>query len=198
MADARAIELLRQALGRLPGVGPKTAQRMAFHLLERDREGARAIVEALSAALDSVRKCARCNNFSESDLCPICASSSRDAGLLCVVESPADLEAIERAGVFRGMYFVLMGRVSPLDGIGPDEIGIDRLLALLDSQAVREVVLATNLTVEGEATAHYLGDLIHRRGIPVSRIAQGVPVGAELEYVDQGTLAHAFKARVPV
>jgi len=171
---------------------------MAFHLLERDREGARQIVEALGAALDSVRKCGRCNNFSESDLCPICASSSRDAGLLCVVESPADLEAIERAGVYRGMYFVLMGRVSPLDGIGPDEIGIDRLLELLDSQAVREVVLATNLTVEGEATAHYLGDLIHKRSIPVSRIAQGVPVGAELEYVDQGTLAHAFKARVPV
>jgi recombination protein RecR len=198
MADPRAIDALRQALCRLPGVGPRTAQRMAFHLLERDREGARQIADALSNALSRVSNCSRCNNFSEQELCPICSSPQRDAGLLCVVESPADLEALEKAGIYRGMYFVLMGHLSPLDGIGPEELGIDRLEQLLDRNEIREVILATNLTVEGEATAHYLGELLHRRNIPVSRIAHGVPVGGELEYIDQGTLTHAFNGRQPV
>jgi recombination protein RecR len=193
--DPRAIESLKQALGALPGVGPKTAQRMAFHLLERDREGARRIADALNQALQRVGNCKRCNNFSEQELCPICASPKRDAGLLCVVESPADLEAMEKAGIYQGMYFVLMGHLSPLDGIGPDDLSIPRLEKLLDENEIREVVLATNLTVEGEATAHYLGELIRSRGIAVTRIAHGMPMGGELEYVDQGTLAHAFTGR---
>ncbi len=195
MVDHRAIDGLKQALSRLPGVGPKTAQRMAFHLLERDREGAHQLAEALRNALQRIGNCKRCNNFSEQELCAICASPKRDAGLLCVVESPADLETLEKAGVYRGMYFVLMGHLSPLDGIGPDELGVDRLEGLLSKSDIREVILATNLTVEGEATAHYIGGLIHKKNISVTRIAHGVPVGGELEYLDQGTLAHAFNGR---
>jgi len=195
VVDHRAIDGLKQALSRLPGVGPKTAQRMAFHLLERDREGAHQLAEALRNALQRIGNCKRCNNFSEQELCAICASPKRDAGLLCVVESPADLETLEKAGVYRGMYFVLMGHLSPLDGIGPDELGVDRLEGLLSKSDIREVILATNLTVEGEATAHYIGGLIHKKNISVTRIAHGVPVGGELEYLDQGTLAHAFNGR---
>lgn len=198
MADPRLIDSLKQALSRLPGVGPRSAQRMAFHLLERDREGGRMIVEALSRALESIGHCRRCNNFSERDLCPICASAKRDPELLCVVEAPVDVDALEKTSAYDGMYFVLMGHVSPLDGVGPDQLGVDRLLGLLDSGDVREVILATNLTVEGEATAHLLAELIRERGIRVTRIAQGMPAGGELEYTDHNTLAHAIKGRAPV
>lgn len=190
-----AIEALKQALRRLPGVGPKSAQRMALYLLERDREGGRQIVDSLRNALERVIHCRRCNNFSEQEICPLCNSSRRDRSQLCVVESPADLMSLEQAGVYNGLYFVLMGRLSPLDGIGPEELGIPRLEALLDEGSIKEVILATNLTVEGEATAHYIGELARARKIRATRIAYGVPVGGELEYVDQGTLARAFTGR---
>ncbi len=189
------IEGLKQALCKLPGVGPRTAQRMAFHLLERDREGARHIAEALTSALQNITNCTRCNNFSEQELCPICASARRKAEQLCVVESPADLEAIEKAGVYQGMYFVLMGRLSPLDGVGPDDLRLEQLEQRLAEGGVQELILATNLTVEGEATAHYIGELAQKRGVEVTRIAQGVPVGGELEYIDRNTLAHAISGR---
>ena len=195
MSDSPAIEGLKQALRRLPGVGPKSAQRMAFHLLARDRDGARQIAEALRVALERVGHCRRCNDFSEDEICPLCASERRDRSLLCVVESPADLSSIEQSSAYNGQYFVLMGRLSPLDGIGPDEIGIHRLEALLDEGRVKEVVLATNLTVEGEATAHYISELARARGIRATRIAYGVPVGGELEYTDRGTLARALTGR---
>ena len=195
MSDSPAIESLKQALRRLPGVGPKSAQRMAFHLLARDRDGARQIAEALRVALERVGHCRRCNDFSEAEICPLCSSPRRDHSLLCVVESPADLSSIEQSNAFNGQYFVLMGRLSPLDGIGPDEIGIHRLEALLDEGRVKEVILATNLTVEGEATAHYISELARTRGIRATRIAYGVPVGGELEYTDRGTLARALTGR---
>jgi recombination protein RecR len=189
---------LIEAMRCLPGVGPKSAQRMAFHLLERDRDGAREIAASLGQALDRLGHCVRCRMFAEGELCPVCSSASRDRSLLCVVESPADVVAIEQSGSFRGCYFVLMGHLSPLDGIGPAEIGIDSLERLLGEGEVREVILATNPTVEGEATAHFLGEVIMRRGIRASRIAHGVPVGGELEYVDGGTLAHALAGRQAV
>ncbi|HJL66331.1 MAG: recombination mediator RecR [Arenicellales bacterium] len=189
------MDVLMQALKRLPGVGPKTAQRMAFHLLERDRSGALEISVALKQAVEAVLHCERCNNFSEELRCLICTSSKRDASVLCIVETPADLDSIEEAGVYQGMYFVLMGHLSPIDGIGPEELGIDRLTKLLESEDIAEVILATNLTVEGEATADFLGDLVGSRSISVSRLARGVPVGGELEYMDQGTLRQAFEGR---
>jgi recombination protein RecR len=195
MNEVTVLEALKQALRKLPGVGPKSAQRMAFHLLERDREGMRAIAQALTQALERVRHCTRCNNFSEADLCPICQSPRRDRTLLCVVETPSDLVSIEQSGVYNGVYFVLMGRLSPLDGIGPDEIGIPRLEALLAEGEVKEVVLATNPTVEGEATAHYISELVHAHKIRATRIAYGVPMGGELEYTDRGTLARALLGR---
>lgn len=195
MSHSQAIEVLKQALRRLPGVGPKTAQRMAFHLLERDREGAREIAEALRTAIDTVKRCQRCNTFSETTLCTICASPRRDPALLCIVETPADLESVENAGVYRGMYFVLMGHLSPLDGIGPDDLGFDRLESLLRSEPVQEVIVATNLTVEGEATAEYLHQMLKDTNIKTTRLARGVPVGGELEYMDQGTLVQAFEGR---
>jgi recombination protein RecR len=195
VSQSPAIEGLKEALRRLPGVGPKSAQRMAFHLLARDRDGAQRIAEAIRAALDRVGHCRRCNDFSETDLCPLCASPRRDQALLCVVESPADLASIEQSGAFGGLYFVLMGRLSPLDGIGPDELGLHRLEALLDEGQIKEVILATNLTVEGEATAHYIGELARARQIRATRIAYGVPVGGELEYTDRGTLARALSGR---
>mgnify|MGYP001154520754 FL=1 len=188
---ARLIEALRI----LPGVGPKSAQRMAFHLLERNREGARALASALSDAAARVSHCSRCRMLTDGDLCTICSAPQRDEGLLCVVESPADVAAVEQSGGYRGRYFVLMGHLSPLDGIGPAELGVSRLESILAEGQVREVILATNPTVEGEATAHFLGDLVARRGIRASRIAHGVPVGGELEYVDGGTLAHALAGR---
>ncbi len=195
MNDITVLEALKQALRRLPGVGPKSASRMAYHLLERDREGARLIAQALTNAVERIVHCKRCNNLSETELCPICSSPRRDKSLLCVVESPSDLVSLDQSGVYNGLYFVLMGRLSPLDGIGPEEIGIPRLEALLDEGTVKEVVLATNLTVEGEATAHYIGDLVRARRIKASRIAYGVPIGGELEYTDRNTLARALAGR---
>lgn len=195
MSEDNALAALRQALRRLPGVGPKSAQRMAFHLLERDREGAREIAQALIAAVERIAHCRRCNNLSEEEICGICRSSRRDPSLLCVVESPADLASLEQSDVYSGMYFVLMGRLSPLDGIGPDDIGIPKLEALFDEGQIKEVVLATNPTAEGEATAHYIGELVRARNIRATRIAYGVPVGGELEYTDRSTLARALSGR---
>ncbi len=188
---ARLIDALRA----LPGVGPKTAQRMAFHLLQEGRAGARALAEALNASLDTVGRCKRCRMLTESELCQICLAPHRDASLVCVVESPSDVVAVEQSGSFRGHYFVLMGHLSPLDGIGPDQLGVRELEGILDEGQVRELILATNPTVEGEATAHLLGELAVKRGIRASRIAHGVPIGGELEYVDGGTLAHALSGR---
>jgi recombination protein RecR len=195
MSANSALEALKQALRRLPGVGPKSAQRMAFHLIERDRDGARRIADALTDALQRIVHCKRCNNLSESELCSICTGAKRDRSLLCIVESPSDLVSLEQSGVYQGLYYVLMGRLSPLDGIGPDEIGVPRLAALLAEGDVKEVVLATNLTVEGEATAQYLSDMIRARGIRATRIAYGVPIGGELEYTDRNTLARALSGR---
>ena len=180
---------------RLPGVGPKTAQRMAFHLLERDRDGARAIADALIETLARVIRCKRCNTFSEKELCDICASTRRDAEILCVIETPADLESVEGAGVYRGMFFVLMGHLSPLDGIGPEELALDRLTELIDRESIAEVIIATNLTVEGEATADYIHQLLVDQPLKLTRIARGVPVGGELEYLDHLTLSQAFSDR---
>ena len=195
MADPHAVEALKSALRRLPGVGPKSAQRMAFHLLERDREGAQQIGEAIQHALSKINHCQRCNNFSEVEKCPICASGKRDASRLCIVETPADLEAIEQAGAYQGMYFVLMGHLSPLDDIGPAQLGIDQLLALVKTDPVDEIILATNLTTEGQATADFIIDLMQPTGIEVTRLARGMPMGGELEYMDPGTLNQAFSDR---
>jgi recombination protein RecR len=191
---ARLIEALRA----LPGVGPKSAQRMAFHLLQEGRPGAQVLAGALVAALESVSRCRRCRMLTEAELCAICSAPQRDASLLCAVESPADVVAIETSGSYRGRYFVLMGHLSPLDGIGPEQLGVRELDGLLAEGGVRELILATNSTVEGEATAHYLGEIAARRGIRASRIAHGVPMGGELEYVDGGTLAHALAGRQSV
>lgn len=190
-----SLSRLIEALRCLPGVGPKSAQRMAFHLLERDRDGAREIAAAVSAAVDTLGHCRRCRMFADGESCPVCASATRDRSLLCVVESPADVVAIEQSASYRGCYFVLMGHLSPLDGVGPVEIGIDAFERLLAEGEVREVILATNPTVEGEATAHFLAEVVARSGLRASRIAHGVPVGGELEYVDGGTLAHALAGR---
>jgi recombination protein RecR len=198
MKYAPTLARLIDALRCLPGVGPKSAQRMAFHLLERDRDGGRALVQSLAQALEAVGHCTRCRMLTEGGLCIICSSTQRDAAQLCVVESPADVVAIEQSGGFQGRYFVLMGHLSPLDGVGPAELGLDDFERVLGEGEVREVILATNPTVEGEATAHYLGELALRRGIRASRIAHGVPVGGELEYVDGGTLAHALAGRTRV
>jgi recombination protein RecR len=186
---------LIEALRCLPGIGPKSAQRMAFHLLERDRDGGREIAAAVAGAMDALGHCKRCRMFADGELCPICASSGRDTSLLCVVESPADVVAIEQTASFRGCYFVLMGHLSPLDGVGPSEIGIAEFERRLGEGEVREVILATNPTVEGEATAHFLAEVAARFKLRASRIAHGVPVGGELEYVDGGTLAHALAGR---
>ena len=195
MKHSPRLAQLIDALRTLPGVGPKSAQRMAFHLLQEGRPGARALSEALATALEAVARCRRCRMLTETELCSICAAPQRDAAQLCVVESPADVVAIEASGSYRGRYFVLMGHLSPLDGIGPEQLGVRELEALLGEGSVRELILATNSTVEGEATAHFLSELAQRRGIRASRIAHGVPVGGELEYVDGGTLAHALAGR---
>lgn len=189
------INRLIEDLRCLPGVGPKSAQRMAFHLLERDREGAQKLARSLEEAAQRVGHCRQCRTLSETDICPLCANPGRDASLLCVVESPADVRAIEQATHYRGRYFVLMGHLSPLDGIGPAEIGLDLLETRLASEGISEVILATNPTIEGEATAHYIGEMAKAHGIASSRIAHGVPLGGELEYVDGGTLSHAFSGR---
>lgn len=179
----------------MPGVGQKSAQRIAFHLLERDRDGASGLSQALADAVGGIGHCTRCRMFTEHELCSICAATGRDTAQLCVVESPADVMALEDATGFRGLYFVLMGHLSPLDGIGPDELGLDALDTWLADGEVAELIIATNPTVEGDATAHYLADLATRRGVKASRIAHGVPLGGELEYVDGGTLSHAFYGR---
>ncbi len=186
---------LIEALRCLPGVGGKSAQRMAFHLLERDRERGLKLADALREAMQRIGQCTRCRNFSEEPLCAICAGSSRDRHLLCVVESPVDLAAIEQATGYRGQYFVLHGRLSPLDGLGPEELGLAQLAQRLGEGEVEELIIATNPTVEGEATAHYLAQLAHAGGVKPTRLAHGVPLGGELEYVDRGTLAHAFGGR---
>lgn len=195
MKTPSSLENLIQALRCLPGVGPKSAQRMAYHLLQRDQNGARRLAQALDHALGTIRHCRMCNNFSEEEVCELCSSPKRDAGLLCVVEMPADLVMMEQTQGYRGMYFVLMGRLSPLDGVGPKDIHLDRLLKRAADGGVREVILATNFTVEGEATAHYISELLKERGIKVTRIARGLPVGGELEHVDSGTLAQAVADR---
>ena len=195
MAEPSLLQQLMEALRCLPGVGPKSAQRMAFHLLERDRDGGRRLAVALEAAMDRIGHCSSCRTLSEETVCRLCSSSNRDDSILCVVETPAEVMAIEQATDFRGRYFVLGGRLSPLDGIGPREIGLDLLEQRLDQGAVTELILATNTTVEGEATAHYIGEMARARGIRATRIAHGVPLGGELEYVDGGTLSHAFAGR---
>lgn len=189
------LEALIGALRCLPGVGQKSAQRMAFHLLQRDRDGAADMARALEGALRDIRHCEDCRMFSAGPLCPICASDKRDASLLCIVESPADVVALEQNTDYRGRYFVLLGHLSPLDGVGPDELGLPRLAQRMAEGQVTEVIVATNPTVEGEATAHYIGELARAGGLKVTRIAHGVPVGGELEYVDGGTLAHALSGR---
>ncbi|MCG8668555.1 MAG: recombination mediator RecR [Pseudomonadales bacterium] len=189
------IDELIEALRCLPGVGPKSAQRMALHLLERDREGASTLAQALQSAVEQVGHCQRCRTFCESDICGICKDESRQHNLLCVVETPADLLAIEQASMYRGLYFVLMGHLSPIDGIGPEDIGLDALNERLASGDVEEVILATGTTVEGEATAHYIFDLARAHNVAASRIAHGVPLGGELEYVDSNTISLAFSGR---
>ena len=195
MQHTPRLQQLIEALRCLPGVGPKSAQRMAFHLLHQDREGAGQIGTALAEALEHIRPCSQCRMFAEAELCEYCASPRRDASLLCAVEGPADVMAIEQAGGFNGRYFVLMGHLSPLDGIGPDALGLDLLEARLREGSAEELIVATNSTVEGEATAHYLAEMARRHGVGVSRIAHGIPMGGELEYVDSGTLAHALTGR---
>jgi recombination protein RecR len=190
-----SLEELIAALRCLPGVGPKSAQRMAYHLLQRDPAGAERLAASLSRALSRIRHCDRCNNYAEEAVCELCGSLRRDPALLCVVESPADLLMMEQAQCYQGLYFVLMGALSPLDGIGPKEIHLDRLIRRASDGTVREVVLATNFTVEGEATAHYIGEALRARGLKVTRIARGLPVGGELEHVDGGTLAQAVLER---
>lgn len=195
MKTPSTVEELIEALRCLPGVGPKSAQRMAFHLLQRDHPGAQRLARALDQALARVRHCERCNNFTEQAICELCSSPRRDQTSLCVVETPADLLMMEQAQVYDGMYFVLMGRLSPLDGVGPKDIHLDRLVKRALDGIVKETILATNFTVEGEATAHYVGELLGARGMKVSRIARGLPVGGELEHVDSGTLAQAMIER---
>lgn len=195
MASSALIERLIEALRCLPGVGPKSGQRMAYHLLERDREGARLLAEVLQLAVEQVGHCQQCRTLSEIEICPLCADEQRDISQLCVVETPTDVQAVEQSTSFRGRYFVLMGHLSPLDGIGPEDIGLDVLSDRLRQSGVVEVIVATNPTVEGEATAHYIAELARQAGVRASRIAYGVPFGGELEFVDAGTLSHAMSGR---
>lgn len=189
------LEQLIEALRCLPGVGPKTAQRMAFQLLERSRENGKNLARILHDAMTHINHCQNCRTFSESELCKLCSSPHRDPSALCIVESPTDMVAIEQIGMYRGLYFVLMGHLSPLDGIGPEDLGIKKLMTLLGNGNIKEVILATNPTVEGEATAHYISEVVKQHNIKVTRIAHGVPLGGELEFIDSGTLAHAFAGR---
>jgi recombination protein RecR len=195
MSFSPLIEQMVESLRCLPGVGRKSAQRMALHLLEREREGGLMLAQSLTAALEGVGHCRRCRNFSEEDLCSICTDRRRETVTVCVVESPADVVAVEQSGSFRGLYFVLMGHLSPIDGIGPEDIGLDILKQRIEEGGIEELILATNPTVEGEATAYYLTDLVRSDPVRVTRIAHGVPLGGELEYVDGNTLAHAFTGR---
>jgi recombination protein RecR len=189
------LDRLIEALRCLPGVGPKSAQRMALHLLERDREGGRHLSAVLDAAMERIGRCRSCRNLTEDDVCSICANPQRDTSLLCIVESPSDVMAIEQATGYQGHYFVLMGRLSPLDGVGPADLGLDGLAERLAAEPPAELIIATNPTVEGEATAYYLQRMAQKQGIAVSRIAHGVPLGGELEFTDQSTIAHAFTSR---
>jgi recombination protein RecR len=193
-----SLEDLIEALRCLPGVGPKSAQRIAYHLLQHDRAGAERLAQTLGRAVQAIRRCAKCNSFTEAELCALCASDRRDPAQLCVVETPGDLLMMEQTLAYRGLYFVLMGRLSPLDGIGPREIGLDVLHRRAGDGVVKEVIVATNFTNEGEATAHYIGEMLKDRGLRITRIARGIPVGGELEYVDTGTLAQAYVERRPV
>lgn len=195
MGYSPLIDRLIEALRCLPGVGPKSAQRMAFHLLERNREGALNLADTLREAVEGVGRCRECRTLSETEVCALCASPRRDRSQLCVVETPADVLVLERATGYQGLYFVLMGHLSPLDGIGPGELGMDQLLSRFDAGEVHEVILATNPTVEGEATAHYISEAARKRGIRATRIAHGVPLGGELEYIDGGTLSQSFADR---
>ena len=195
MSNTNALEVLIQALRRLPGVGVKSASRMAFHLLQHDRPGALALSRALQQAADSVQHCERCHTFTQAPICATCLDSRRDASKLCVVETPADQSAVERTGAYKGLYFVLMGKLSPLDGVGPKDIGLKELFERACDGLVQEVILATNFTPEGEATAHVISEGLKARGLHLTRLARGVPVGSELEYVDLGTIAHALVDR---
>ncbi len=195
MKTPSSLDFLTEALRRLPGVGPKSAQRMAYHLMQHDREGAALMARALSQAVERVHHCERCNTFTENDICETCLDTERDPTQLCVVETPGDQLMIEQTLTFKGLYFILMGRLSPLDGIGPKDLHLDKLIARATDGVVTEVVLATNFTNEGEATAHYISETLKARGLKVSRLARGVPVGGELEYVDAGTIARAMLDR---
>jgi recombination protein RecR len=195
MNESSLLKALIESLRCLPGVGARTAQRMAFHLLENDRRSGERLAEVMGRAMREIKQCSRCRTLTEHDTCRLCANPARQATLLCVVEHPSDVVAVEQATGYRGYYFVLGGRLSPLDGIGPEDIGLDLLEARLDEGEVQELILATNPTVEGEVTAHYISELAAKRNIPASRIAHGVPMGSELEYVDSGTLSHAFEGR---
>lgn len=198
MAGSRLIGRLIESLRCLPGVGPKSAQRMAFHLLEHNRDGGRQLAEALTLAMDRVGNCRECRTLSEDPVCALCASVRRDRSLLCVVETPADVQALEQSTGYQGLYFVLMGHLSPLDGIGPEALGLHLLEARMASAEVKELILATNPTVEGEATAHFISEMARVQGVRATRIAHGVPMGGELEYIDGGTLSHAFAGRQEV
>ena len=198
MSGSRLIGRLIESLRCLPGVGPKSAQRMAFHLLEYNRDGGRQLAEALSMAMEQVGNCSECRTLSEETICSLCSNDQRDRSLLCVVETPADVQALEQSTGYRGVYFVLMGHLSPLDGIGPDALGLDLLETRLASGEVKELILATNPTVEGEATAHFVSEMARAQGVRTTRIAHGVPMGGELEYIDGGTLSHAFAGRQEV
>jgi recombination protein RecR len=195
MADTNALNALIEALRRLPGVGVKSASRMAFHLLQHDRAGAQVLAQALQQAATQIKHCSLCHTFTENEVCATCLDPRRDRSKLCVVETPADQAAVERTAAFRGLYFVLMGKLSPLDGIGPKDIGLAKLFARATDGEVQEVILATNFTAEGEATAHVIGEALKARGLTVTRLARGVPAGSELEYVDLGTIAHALVDR---
>ena len=195
MATPNSLDDLIEALRCLPGVGPKSAQRMAYHLLQYNQAGAQRLALSLGRALQSVRRCSKCNTFTEDEICSLCASSKRDAALLCVVETPADQAVMEQTLAYQGLYFVLMGRLSPLDGVGPKDIGLEALQRRATDGIVKEIILATNFTNEGEATAHYIHEMLQGHDLKISRIARGVPVGGELEYVDLGTLAQAFYER---
>ena len=195
MSSSPSLDRLIEALQCLPGVGQKSAQRMALYLIERDQEGARKIAESLTQALDKVSHCQKCRNFADSDVCQICANRGRDESLICIVESPADVLAIEGSGAYRGQYFVLLGRLSPLDGLGPEQLGLEFLEARLADQTLREVILATSATVEGDITARFIADIAAKYSVETSRLARGIPLGGELEYVDSGTLSRALSGR---
>ncbi len=195
MADAHSLSSLIEALRRLPGVGAKSAARMAYHLMQHDRAGAVLLAQALQGSALAIKNCQRCHTFTENDVCSTCLDTSRDASKLCVVETPADQAALERTGAYKGFYFVLMGKISPLNGVGPKEIGAHKLIERATEGQVQEVILATNFTAEGEATAHIMGTMLKSRGLQVTRLSRGVPIGSELEYVDLGTIAHALEDR---